>query len=70
MKIKLVENWKQAGTWWSVKWQLALIVVAIAMAFLPVIQQHVSVTSFAIVSAVCSVLTIVFRILAQTPKSS
>ena len=71
MKIKLVENWKDSPNWWSIKWQLALMLLAVVTAFLPLLQVHLSAWVYSALIGLGAVLTTVFRILSQTlPEGS
>ena len=68
--MKLIDNWKESGQWWSVKWSLALIVANIIAALLPLIEVHVSIQVYSILNAVAALVMVVLRVLSQTPKPS
>lgn len=66
--MKLIDNWKQSGQWWTIKWSLALIVMNVIVSFLPLLEVHVSVTVYAVLNALAAAVTMVLRVLSQTPK--
>lgn len=70
MKLKLIDNWKQSGKWWSIKWSFALIAMNLIMSLLPLIEVNVSVTVYAVLNAMAAALTAVLRVLSQAPKPS
>ncbi len=66
--MKLVDNWKESGQWWSIKWSLALIVMNLIVSLMPLLEVHVSVTIYAVLNAVAAAITTVLRLLSQTPS--
>lgn len=66
--MKLIDNWKQSGQWWTIKWSLALIVINVIVSLLPLLEVHVSVTVYAVLNALAAAVTMVLRVLSQTPK--
>lgn len=67
--MKLIDNLRNAGKLWTIKWSLLLILANLAVSLLSVyIQPHVSVTSYAVIMAATSAVTMVLRVISQTPK--
>ncbi|MEZ8201674.1 DUF7940 domain-containing protein [Vibrio splendidus] len=66
--MKLIDNWKQSGQWWSIKWSFALIAMNLIISLLPLVEVHVSVTVYAVLNALAAAVTMVLRVLSQTPK--
>ncbi|MBD1559489.1 hypothetical protein HC752_21335 [Vibrio sp. S9_S30] len=65
--MKLIDNWKQSGQWWTIKWSLALIVMNTIISLLPLLEVHVSVTVYAVLNALAAAVTMVLRVLSQAP---
>ncbi len=65
--MKLVDNWKESGQWWSIKWSLSLIVMNLLVSLLPLFEVHVSVTVYAVLNSLAAAVTAVLRVLSQTP---
>lgn len=63
----LIENWKQAYKFWSVQCALAVAFVNVLMAFLPALQDYMSVTVYAVINALLAGLVAVVRVIAQLP---
>ncbi|HBB9946526.1 DUF7940 domain-containing protein [Vibrio parahaemolyticus] len=66
--MKLIDNWKQSGQWWTIKWSLALVVMNLIVSLLPLLEVHVSVTVYAVINAVAAAITMLLRVLSQVPK--
>lgn len=65
--MTLVDNWKQSGQWWSIKWQLAMMFIAVVTAFLPLFQISLSPFVYSALIGLGAIFTTVFRVLSQTP---
>lgn len=63
----LIENWKQAYKLWSVQCALAVALVNVLLAALPAIQDHMSVTVYAVVNAILAGGVAVLRVVSQVP---
>ncbi|ELQ2514285.1 hypothetical protein QTG68_003974 [Vibrio vulnificus] len=66
--MKLIDNWKESGKLWTIQWSLAVVVMNLLASLLPLVQVHMSVPVYALLNATAAVLTIIFRVLSQTPK--
>lgn len=66
--MKLIDNWKQSGQWWTIKWSLALVVMNLIVSLLPLLEVHVSLTVYAVMNAIAAAFTAVLRVLSQSPK--
>lgn len=66
--MKLIDNWKESGKLWTIQWSLAVVVMNLMASLLPLVQVHVSVPVYAGLNATAAALTIIFRVLSQTPK--
>ncbi|EMK3400829.1 TPA: hypothetical protein NKZ51_004566 [Vibrio parahaemolyticus] len=66
--MKLIENWKKAWRLWSVQCAFFIALVNIAISLLPLLQQELSITVYAIINALLGVLLAVLRVLSQAPK--
>ncbi|EGR0659838.1 hypothetical protein ACUULL_003244 [Vibrio cholerae] len=66
--MKLIDDWKQSGKLWTIQWSIAVVLMNLVTSLLPLVEVHVSITVYAILNAVAGVLTIIFRVLSQTPK--
>lgn len=65
--MKLIDNWKQSGQWWTIKWSFALILMNMVVSLLPLIEVHVSVPVYAVLNALAAVVTVILRVLSQVP---
>lgn len=66
--MKLVDNWKQSPNWWSIQWQLAMLLASFVVGVLPLFEVYFSPYVYASLMAIGSIATIVFRLMSQTPK--
>ncbi|EPZ5431753.1 TPA: hypothetical protein NG650_004192 [Vibrio parahaemolyticus] len=66
--MKLIDNWKESGKLWTIQWSLAVVAMNLLASLLPLVQVHVSVPVYAGLNATAAALTIIFRVLSQTPK--
>ncbi|OCH31314.1 hypothetical protein A6E13_01935 [Aliivibrio fischeri] len=66
--MKLIDNWRESGKLWSIQWALAVVAMNLLASLLPLIEVHVSVPVYAGLNATAGALTIIFRVLSQTPK--
>ena len=64
----LISNWKEAWKLWSVQCAMVIALANVLIATLPALQDHMSVTVYAVVNAVLAGLVTVFRVLSQIPK--
>lgn len=66
--MKLIDNWKESGKLWTIQWSLSVVAMNLLVSLLPLVQVHVSVPVYAGLNATAAALTIIFRVLSQTPK--
>ena len=66
--MKLIDNWKESGKFWTIKWSMGLIVMNLIVSLLPLIEVHVSMPVYAVMNSIAAALTVFFRVLSQTPK--
>ncbi|TDE19276.1 hypothetical protein E1100_25795 [Vibrio owensii] len=66
--MKLIDNWKASGKLWTIQWSLAVVVMNLLASLLPLVEVHLSVPVYAALNAIAAVLTIIFRVLSQTPQ--
>ena len=66
--MKLIDNWKESGKLWTIQWSLAVVAMNLLASLLPLVQVHVSLPVYAGLNVTAAALTIIFRVLSQTPK--
>ncbi|ELB2912186.1 MULTISPECIES: hypothetical protein [Vibrio] len=66
--MKLIENWKKAWQLWSVQCAFFMALVNVAISLLPLLQQELSITVYALVNALLGIALAVLRVLSQAPK--
>ena len=68
MKIRFVENWKDAWKWFSVHVATVLTVLNTLQATVPQVQAFISPTQLAVINSTLGVLVIWVRMIAQSKK--
>lgn len=70
IRLKLIEKWRKAHTFWSV--QLALVIALLAglqAEVLPAFQAQLDPITYAVINALLSVVLIISRIIHQGPPA-
>ena len=68
--MKLIDNWKKSGHLWTIQWSLALIFMNLICSLLPLIEVHVSFTVYAVLNSLASAVSMILRVVSQTPRPS
>ncbi|MEZ9525710.1 DUF7940 domain-containing protein [Enterovibrio norvegicus] len=66
--MKLIDNWKEAWKLWSVQCAFIIAMVNVAITLLPLLQQYLTMPTYALLNAVMGIALAVLRVLAQAPR--
>ncbi|QXM18758.1 hypothetical protein [Vibrio phage ST2-1pr] len=63
--MKLIDNWKESGKFWSIQAAIALVVLNLIMALLSIYETYLPATLFATLNALGAAGVALLRILTQ-----